>query len=336
MADTDVSFRTNLVTLTGDGAYEDLVIVDHSSGDIADEEAKALIEAIDAELGAGCAENGGRLAFYPGVSYRAAMIVTEGEPTATGVGDVLAEAPGYELMPPHDILTRRIVDYLPAGEGSGFIKNMMERSYSILKDHEINKDRVRRGLNPANSIWIWGQGTRPQLDSLQDKFGITGSVIAGVDLIRGIGICVGLEPIVVPGVTGTLETNFTGKANAAIEEFKKGRDFVYIHVEAPDECAHQGSRADKIEALERIDAKVLAPVIEWLRGDGEPFRVLVVPDHRTPVSLRTHTSDPVPYVIYDSSDEKENAGAAFTEASGENGRAFDSGAELAKCFFDKK
>ncbi|MDR1068834.1 MAG: cofactor-independent phosphoglycerate mutase [Clostridiales Family XIII bacterium] len=336
MSDTDVAFRANIVTLVGDGAYGDLVITDHSSGDIGDEEARQLLKAVNDELGAGRAENGGRVAFYPGVSYRGALIVSAGEPTVTGIGDVSEEAAGYWLTPPHDILTKRIGDYLPTGEGSGFIKELMEKSYDILKDHEVNKDRVRRGLNPGNSIWIWGQGKKPALDSFESKFGITGSVIAGVDLIKGIGICAGLESITVPGATGTLETNFAGKADAVIEEFEKGKDFVYIHVEAPDECAHQGNRADKIESLERIDAEVLAKVVGWLRKDGEPFRVLVVPDHRTPVALRTHTMEPVPYVIYDSGDEQENAGALFTEASGENGRAFGSGAELAKYFFGKK
>jgi 2,3-bisphosphoglycerate-independent phosphoglycerate mutase len=335
MADTDVAFRTNLVTLSGDAdaEYEDLIITDHSSGDISNEEAKELIEAVDARLGSGLAANKGRIAFYAGVSYRHALIVGTGDMTDTGVGDVSAEAAGYRLTAPHDILERRIGDYLPQGEGSGFIRNLMKDSYDVLKDHEVNRARVSRGLNSGNSIWIWGQGKRPALESFERKFGISGSVISAVDLIKGIGLCAGLEAIAVPGATGTLDTNFAGKAQAAISEFEKGRDFVYIHVEAPDECSHQGNRAEKIEALERIDAEVLAPVLEWLRKNGEPFRVLVVPDHRTSVVLRTHTAEPVPYVLFDSASERENDGAMFTERSGTGGRLFDSGAELAEYFF---
>jgi 2,3-bisphosphoglycerate-independent phosphoglycerate mutase len=335
MVDTDIAFRTNLVTLEGDAdtLYEDLIITDHSSGDITDAEAAILIRAVDETLGLGLAGNNGRVAFYPGVSYRHAMIISSGDPTATGVGDVSAEADGYKLTPPHDILTKRIGDYLPEGEGADFIAEFMKKSYEILKNHEVNKDRVARGLNPGNSIWVWGQGKKPALDSFSHKFGITGSVISAVDLIKGIGLCAGLEAISVPGATGTLETNFAGKACAAIEEFKKGRDFVYIHVEAPDECSHQGSRADKIEALERIDAEVLNPLLEWLESDGTPFRILVVPDHRTPLSLRTHTADPVPYVLFDSENKRLNDGAAFTEKCGENGKEFDSGAALAEYFF---
>ncbi|MDR2609958.1 MAG: cofactor-independent phosphoglycerate mutase [Clostridiales Family XIII bacterium] len=335
MADTDVAFRTNLVTLAGDPdtAYEDRIIIDHSSGEITNEEAKELIEAVDRELGSGLAANKGRVAFYPGVSYRHALIVGVGDRTDTGIGDVSNEASGYKLTPPHDILERRIGDYLPQGEGSGFLRDFMIKSYDILKDHEINKDRVRRGLNPGNSIWIWGQGKKPALESFKKKFGIDGSIVSAQDLIKGIGICAGLEVITVPGATGMLDTNYTGKGAAAIEEFKKGRSFVYVHVEAPDECSHQGKRGEKIESLERIDAEILAPVLAWLRESGERFRILVVPDHPTPVSLRTHTAEPVPYVLFDSAEERDNGDGAFTEEAGIPGRLFDSGAELAEYFF---
>jgi 2,3-bisphosphoglycerate-independent phosphoglycerate mutase len=337
MFETDVAFRTNLVTLQEqggvDGSYENLVITDHSSGDITNEEAAELIRAVDEKLGSGLAENNGRVAFYAGVSYRHALIVSEGEPTVTGVGDVSSEFSGYRLTPPHDILDSRIGDYLPEGGGADFIKALMKDSYEILKNHEINKSRVERGLNPGNSIWIWGQGKKPALDSFEHKFGISGSVISAVDLIKGIGLCAGLEAIAVTGATGTLNTNFIGKAEAAIDAFSRGRDFVYIHIEAPDECSHQGNRDEKIEALEKIDAEVLAPVLGWLRSQDEPFRILVVPDHRTPVSLRTHTADPVPFVLFDSTDERENEGASFTERFGDSGKKFDSGIELAEYFF---
>jgi 2,3-bisphosphoglycerate-independent phosphoglycerate mutase len=335
MSDTDVSFRANLVTLEGDAdtEYEDMVITDHSSGEITNEEAKELIEAVDRQLGSGLAANMGRLAFYPGVSYRHALIAGVGERTDTGIDDVSAEFTGYTLTPPHDILERRIGDYLPKGEGSGFIYDLMKKSYDILNDHEVNRERARRGLNKGNSIWVWGQGKKPALESFEKKFGISGSVISAQDLIKGIGICAGLEVIDVPGATGMLDTNYTGKGSAAVEEFKKGRNFVYIHIEAPDECSHQGKRSEKIESLERIDAEILGPVLAWLRESGERFRILVVPDHPTPVSLRTHTAEPVPYVLFDSGMERENSFGAFTEVSGAGGQPFGSGAELAEYFF---
>jgi 2,3-bisphosphoglycerate-independent phosphoglycerate mutase len=263
LADTDVAFRANLVTLRGadDTPYEDLRIVDHSAGDITSEEARTLIEYLDGSIGSGDAENGGRVALYPGFSYRHALIVTAGPPTPSGVGDVSTEADGYALTPPHDVLEQRIGDHLPKGAGSAFIGKLMRESYDLLKDHPVNRDRERRGLNTADSLWIWGQGKKPSLESFHSKFGREGSVISAVDLIKGIGICAGLEPIGVDGATGTLDTNFRGKAEKAVEAFKAGKDFVYVHLEAPDECSHQGDRAGKIRALELIDREVMGPIL---------------------------------------------------------------------------
>ena len=305
MSDTDVAFRTNIITLTGNGDYEDLIITDHSSGDITTEEADELIKAVNEAF---ADEN---IRFYTGVSYRHCMIVHNGSTE-------------YELTPPHDVLTQRVGDHLPKGEGSGFITEMMKKSYEILKDHPVNKAREAKGLNPANSLWIWGQGRKPSLSSFYDKYGIKGTAISAVDLIKGIAICAGLNSVDVEGATGTLHTNFDGKARAAVREFKDGMDFVYMHLEGPDEC------------MESIDTKVLKPIVDYLREADEDFRVLVVPDHRTPLSIRTHSATPVPFVIYDSTKEEPyDESKCFCEKSGEKGMYFDSGFELADFFFEK-
>lgn len=315
MSDTDVAFRTNLITLTGEGAYEDLIITDHSSGDISTQEADELIQAVNDAF---ADEN---IKFYTGVSYRHCMIVHNG-------------STAYELTPPHDVLTQRAGDHLPKGEGAEFITEMMKKSYEILKDHPVNKARIEKGLNPANTIWIWGQGKKPSLSSFYDKYGITGTAISAVDLIKGIAICAGLDSVDVEGATGTLHTNFDGKAQAAIREFRDGKDFVYMHLEGPDECSHQGDRDGKIACMESIDRKVLKPIVDALREDGEDFKVLVVPDHRTPLAIRTHSATPVPFVIYDSTKEEPyDAAKCFCEKSGEKGMYFDSGFELADYFF---
>lgn len=315
MSDTDVAFRTNLVTLSGDGAYEDLTIVDHSSGDITSEEAAVLMQVVDEAF------RSEQIRFYSGVSYRHAMIVKEGE-TA------------FDLTPPHDVLTQKVGAHLPRGANADFLTQMMEKSYALLANHPINKDRERRGLNPANSIWIWGQGKKPNLSSFYDKYQITGTAISAVDLIKGIALCAGLQSVDVEGATGTLHTNFTGKAEATVAEFEKGQDFVYLHVEAPDECSHQGDQAGKIKSLELIDEQVLLPILDYLRRTGEDYRILIVPDHRTPLCLRTHSSDPVPYVLYDSTKEsEEDQEKSFSEEAGEKGRFFASGHALADFFF---
>ena len=349
LGDRDVAFRTNFVTLAeteaagagkGAAAYEKLTILDHASGDISDDEARELIEYIDAEIGAGDPENDGRLRFYPGVSYRHAFIVRDGPLTRSGVGDVFADYQSYALIPPHDILGRQIGLYLPDKENEKYLLAMMKKSYELLKDHEVNRARIANGLRPANSIWIWGEGRKPMLAPITEKYGVTGAVISAVDLIKGIGICAGLEPIKVEGATGTITTNFRGKGMAATEAFERGKDLAYIHVEAPDECAHQGSRADKITSLEEIDAEVVAPILDWLEKNrertGEEYRILIVPDHRTPVVIRTHTDEPVPYVLFDSA--AAQAGAiderlAFTERAAVAGVPIHSGRELADAFF---
>lgn len=317
MSDTDVAFRVNIITLTGDGEYEDLIITDHSAGDITTEEADQLIQAVNERF---ADEN---IHFYSGVSYRHCMIVHNG-------------STDYDMTPPHDVLTQRVGDHLPKGEGVDFIVKMMKESYEVMKDHPVNKARIEKGLNPANTLWIWGQGKKPSLSSFTDKYGINGTAVSAVDLIKGIAVCAGLNAVDVEGATGTIHTNFDGKTAAMIQEYKNGKDFVYIHLEGPDECSHQGDLEGKIKCLELIDQKVVTPVVEYFRQAGEDFRVLVVPDHRTPLRIRTHSADPVPYVIYDSrKEEPGDPNRKFHEQSGAKGQKFNSGYELADFFFEK-
>lgn len=315
MTKTDVAFRCNLVTLSKDEPYLEKTILDHSSGDITSEEAAELIKAVQEQLGTDM------ISFYPGFSYRHAMIVHNGDTDFT-------------LTPPHDILTQKICGYMPADdEKTGFIRDMMIKSYDILKDHPVNVSRRERGLNTADSIWIWGQGRKPKLPSFTEKYGITGAAISAVDLIKGIGLCAGLESIDVEGATGTLNTNYTGKKDAAIAAFDKGLDFVYVHLEAPDECSHQGDMPGKIKCLELIDEKIVGPMKEYLEACGDDYKILVIPDHPTPLEIRTHSSESVPFVLYDSRKEVFNEENAYNEAAGSKGMYFATGYELADYFF---
>lgn len=294
LKDTDVTLRCNLVTLSDEENYEDRTMVDYCADDISTEEAKILIDYIQENLG------DDTFTFYSGVSYRHCLVWNNGNPH-----------PG-ELTPPHDISNRVITEYIPKGKDTEKLYELMKKSYELLKDHPVNKDRIARGKRPANSIWLWGEGTKPQLDSFMSKFGKKGSMISAVDLLKGIAICADMNSVDVEGATGYLDTNFDGKCKAAIEEFKNGADFVYVHVEAPDECGHRGEIENKVKAIELIDKHILAPVTEFLRTYDD-FAVLVCPDHPTPLSIRTHSSNPVPYLIYDSKNEIENGVKSFTE-----------------------
>lgn len=324
MSDTDISFRANLITIDPDGAdrYEDFIVRDHAAGDITTEEAAELVEVLNEHF----AEDG--LYIHLGTGYRQCMIVDKKHPN--GHTD-------YRCVPPHDILDRRAGDYLPEGKGAEHFVKMMKESYDILKDHPVNKARIARGLNPANSLWIWGQGTRPELPDFNEKYGVRGAVISAVDLIKGIAMFAGLEVLKVDGINGTKHTNFSGKAQAAIEAYKKGKDFIYMHIEGTDECSHQGDLAGKIKCAEDMDSKVVRPIYEYLEKSGENFRILVVPDHRTPLSIRTHSSDPVPFMIYDSRHETD---ADYTKQFNErsamaSGNHIEEGYTLADHFFEK-
>lgn len=310
MKETDIAFRCNLVTLSDEANYADKTMVDYSAQEISTEEAAKLIAAVN-EIFAD-----EEIAFYAGISYRHCMIWHEGPN-------------GLNLTPPHDISDRVIGEYLPQNPK---ILALMKKSYDILKDHPVNKERMAKGLRPANSIWLWGEGTRPAVPKFMDLFGLSGSVISAVDLIKGIGICTGFDVIEVEGATGNIHTNFANKGKAALEEFKKGKDYVYVHVEAPDECGHQGEMENKILSIEWIDRDILGPVVKGLEEMGEPFTVLVMPDHPTPLSTKTHAMDPVPFLIYRSGEPKEGV-LTFSEASAEGtGVFFESGAALGREF----
>lgn len=279
MAADDVSFRCNLVTLTEDGgAYEEQKIIDHSSSEISTEDSTVLLEALKEGLKREGYE------FYAGTSYRHLLIWKHGE--------VL------ELTAPHDILTKTVGEYLPKDL---VLLDMMKKSYEILKDHPINVERKKQGLNPANSAWFWGAGTRPALASFEEKTGKKGVMISAVDLLKGIAVGADMDRIIVEGANGGLHTNYEGKADAAIHALlEDDYDFAYVHVEAPDEMGHMGSMTDKITAIENVDGRVVARITEAMERSGEDYRLMILPDHPTPICVRTHTSEPVPYMIYDS------------------------------------
>lgn len=291
MSDTDVAFRCNLVTLSEEAEYCDKTMVDYSSGEITTDEATELIRAVDEAF------RTEEILFYPGISYRHCMIWHEG-PT------------GLDLTPPHDISDRKVTDYLPKNPT---ILDLMRRSYEVLKDHPVNRERIAKGLNPANSIWLWGEGTKPGVSLFEKTYGVKGSVISAVDLIKGIGICAGMNVIEVEGATGNIDTNFKGKGEAALKTLLDGQDLVYIHVEAPDECGHHGDLEGKIRAIELIDELVMAPLLEGLRAAGEEYSILVMPDHPTPLAIKTHISDPVPYLLYRSTQQMESGVGVYTE-----------------------
>ncbi len=296
MEDTDVSFRCNIVTVSEDGGdYEDQIMIDHSSDEIDTADAAVLIDA----LKEGLAKDG--YEFYAGTSYRHLLLQKNGRIS--------------ELTPPHDILTRRIGEYLPKDE---VLRGMMKRSYEILKDHPLNAERRKKGLKPANSAWFWGAGKKPVLTSFEERTGKRGVMISAVDLLKGIAVGAGMDRVIVEGANGGLHTNYEGKARAAVKALTEdGYDFAYIHIEAPDEMGHQGSMRDKIAAIEYVDEKVLGVLTEGLNAWGEDYRLLLLPDHPTPIEVRTHTGEPVPYLLYDSTCPAKDAdgGARYDEQS---------------------
>ena len=296
MRPDDTAYRCNVVTVSEDEEnYDDKIMLDHSADEISTEEANELIAAIEEAFGTEDRH------FYTGVSYRHCMIWNN-TPSE------------YNFMRPHDILGRCIKDYLPAGEAGKPFYELMKKSYEVLNHHPINEARRARGLRPANSIWLWSPGKKPALPNFYEKWGIRGTVISAVDLIKGIGLCAGLQSIDVEGATGNVHTNFSGKADAAIEAFENERDFVYIHVEAPDECGHRAELDNKVLSIEKIDELILRPVYDYLVSTGEDFKIMVLPDHPTPLCLRTHSMEPVPFFIYSSKEEKAGV-ECFTEES---------------------
>lgn len=307
MKPTDIALRANIVTVSDDDLpYEEKTIIDHSSSEISTEDAAVLIQAVKEAF-----ENE-TYKFYVGTSYRHLTIWDKGEVVP--------------LTPPHDVLGQVIGKYLPQ---DAVLREMMKKSYDILNNHPLNIERAKKGLNKANSLWFWGAGTRPALDSFEELRGLKGVMISAVDLLKGIAVGASMDNIEVEGANGGLHTNYTGKAMAAVKALTTdGYDFAYIHVEAPDEMGHQGSIPNKIEAIESLDSKVIKVVVDELTKAGVDFRMLVTPDHPTPIRCRTHTSDPVPYMIYDSTDIKDNSWYYNEKEAKESGNYLEDGYKL--------
>lgn len=315
LEDTDVSFRCNLVTLSEEeDSYDKRRILDHSSGEISSEDAKVLVDA----LKEGLQKEG--YEFYAGTSYRHLLVWKKGQV--------------MELTPPHDILTRQIGDYLPEDP---VLREMMVKSYEILNQHPLNLKRAAEGKNKANSAWFWGAGTRPALTSFSEKTGKKGVMVSAVDLLKGIAAGAGMKNLTVEGANGGLHTNYKGKAQAATDALlKEGDDFAYIHVEAPDEMGHQGNIQNKIEAIEYIDDQVIGTVRKAFSEAGEEYRMLVLPDHPTPVSVRTHTGGPVPYMLYDSREEKTGCASYDEDTAKSSGLVYREGYQLISHLLQEK
>ena len=316
MQPDEVAYRCNVVTLSDEGEYDEKIMLDHSADEITTAEANELIKTLDEKLGTDFRK------FYTGVSYRHCIIWKDGCDT-------------YNFMRPHDILGQCIKDYLPSGEDGKVFYELMKKSWDILNNHPVNEARRARGLRPANSIWLWSPGKKPALPSFKDKWGLDGAVISAVDLIKGIGLCAGMKSIDVEGATGNVHTNYDGKAQAAIDAFKNGAEYVYIHVEGPDECGHRAEVENKVLSVELIDKKILAPVHEYLKGCGEDYKIMILPDHPTPTRLRTHTIDPVPFMIYSSKEQKVGVDTFSEESAAATGLYVEHGYTLMDLLIEK-
>ncbi|MBQ4339285.1 MAG: cofactor-independent phosphoglycerate mutase [Clostridia bacterium] len=317
MADDDIAMRCNVVTLSDEENYDEKTMVDYSAGDISSEDAAELIKAVQEHFG------GGEFDFYNGVSYRHCLIHHGG---TTELGS---------MTPPHDISGRVVGEYISTHENAKKLTAMMRESYALLKDHPVNLKRIANGQKPGNSIWLWGEGNRPSLDNFEELYGVKGSVISAVDLLKGIGIAAGMSTPEVEGATGYIDTNFEGKANAAVEEFRNGKDFVYIHIEAPDECGHRNEPENKIRAIELIDEKVLPVLTGYLDNCGEDYKIMILPDHPTPIVTMTHASDPVPYMIYHKNGEVESGVESINENTAKaTGNYVEVGHTLIKKFLE--
>lgn len=316
LKDTDVTLRTNLVTLSDEENYEDKTMVDYCAGDISTEEAAEIMRDVQAHFG------NSEFSFYPGVSYRHCLVWANG---TTDLGD---------MTPPHDISGRVIGEYLSKSENAKKLVQMMKDSYAFLKDHPVNKKRVSEGKRPANSIWLWGEGKKPMLPSFYDTFGLKGAIVSAVDLLKGIGKCAKMETPQVEGATGYIDTNFEGKAEAAVNALKNGCGFAYIHLEAPDECGHRNEPENKVKAIEMIDSRVLPIVLQGLEEIGEDYKVMILPDHPTPIVTQTHASDPVPYLIYHKNAEQQGVDTINEETAKATGVFIDHGPDIMKHFLE--
>lgn len=318
MADDDIALRCNLVTLSDEENYDDKTMVDYSAGDISSADAAEIIKTVQEVFG------NDEFAFYNGVSYRHCLIHHGG---TVELGN---------MTPPHDISDRVIGPYISTAPTAKKLVDLMRKSYDVLKDHPVNKKRIAEGKRPANSIWLWGEGKKPMLPLFSDLYGIKGSVISAVDLLKGIGIAAGMNTPEVEGATGYIDTNFEGKANAAVEELKNGADLVYVHIEAPDECGHRNEPENKVKAIELIDEKVLPVIINGLEEIGDDYKIMILPDHPTPIVTKTHASDPVPYMIYKKSAEKDSGVESINEDTAKaTGVYVDFGPSMMKKFIEE-
>ncbi len=316
LSDDDVTMRCNVVTLSDEENYEEKTMVDYSAGDISSEDAAEIIKTVEEHFGNDIYK------FYNGVSYRHCLVWHGG---TTDLGD---------MTPPHDISGRVVGEYLSKSENAKELIAMMKESYSFLKDHPVNKRRIAEGKRPANSIWLWGEGTKPALEAFETKFGLKGSIISAVDLLKGIGGCAKMNIPEVEGATGYIDTNFKGKAMAAVEEFKNGQDFVYIHIEATDECGHRHEPENKVKAIEIIDNEVLPVVLEEL-NKCDDYKIMILPDHPTPIVTMTHARDPVPFMIYHKNGEKQGVETVTEQTAKDTGIYYESGEELMQFFLEK-
>lgn len=314
MEETDIAMRINLVTLSGEQNLEEKTMLDYSCGEIETEDSKILIEDLQKEFG------NERFSFYSGISYRHCLIDKKGTLET-------------QFTPPHDISDKVIGKYLPKGKDSGIFVELMKKSIEFLKNHPINIKRIRQGKKPATSIWFWGAGTKPILTAFEEKYNLKGAVISAVDLIKGIAIGAKMKNYTVEGATGNIHTNFQGKAEAVVQAIKDGYDFVYLHMEAPDECGHQGDAKNKILAIEKIDG-VVKFVTDNLKTMKEDFCLAVLPDHATPLCMKTHTNDPVPFLVYNSTKENKS-GLSFTENEAEKGIFLNDGPSLINLMLQK-
>lgn len=316
LSDTDLALRCNLVTLSDEPNYAEKTMVDYCAGDISSEEAAVLIQAVQEAFGSST------FSFYPGVSYRHCL-VWHGCDADLGT-----------LTPPHDISGRVTGPYLTQNEQAAVLLDMMKKSYDLLSAHPVNQKRVSEGKRPANSIWLWGQGKKPRLERFSDKFGLKGAVVSAVDLIKGIGTCAEMTVLDVPGATGYIDTNFEGKADAALRALSDGHDFVYIHVEAPDECGHRHEIRNKVRAIEMIDSRILSHLLEGLEP-YENYRIMILPDHPTPLATRTHASDPVPFLLYEKQKPVDGPSAFDEQSAAASGLIIAEGCRLMSLFTSK-
>ncbi len=315
MASDDIALRCNIVTLSDEENYDDKTMVDYSAGDISSEEAAEIIKTVQENFG------GGEFDFYSGVSYRHCLIHHKG---TTDLG---------KMTPPHDISGRVVGSYISTSPNAKKLTDLMRKSYDVLKNHPVNLKRIAEGKRPANSIWLWGEGTRPELTPFEELYGVKGTVVSAVDLLKGIAIAAGMNAPDVEGATGYIDTNFEGKAEAAVQALKEDSDFVYIHIEAPDECGHRFEPKNKVKSIEYIDSRVLPIVLKGLEEIGEDYKIMILPDHPTPLSTRTHAGDPVPYMIYQKSKEKDSGVKSIDEESAKaTGIYLEEGYNLMKKF----